>query len=384
MDKKVQYAQGIVSLQISVNSSNGEECCVVVRDPKLAEREDGYMWAGGYFFPSGNMYRAVEHIQNMQTGALLEEGSLSLRQIVYSRTLKGHWIANHAFTARAKPLEEWKKPEIEGYEVFLVEKSSLVGEPKIVKVVRGEERKNSFNWRINDGRHLAGIVFREKMYCKTADSYFSKIPVVDTLTEDAFNLPHGYGLNIGSLIVPHIYKGKKGLVFILNKDSDKFGLIGGKVESLEGIESGNIDLLSCVFSEAKEETGVDFLPTSIVGCAMTPITAVRPNYPLEKGGVNSIINTCILAKPLNPRQLDEAIRENKPRESGKIEGIYHIPNEDLESVLSLGMRTPDMSCLLRNYLSGVPSLRANLEGIVVIDNKDNRFSRGGGSETILV
>src|SRR3989344_6824382 len=81
MDKKVQYAQGIVSLQISVNSSDGKECCVVVRDPQLAKKEDGYMWAGGYFFPSGNMYRAVEHIQNMQTGALLEEGSLSLRQI---------------------------------------------------------------------------------------------------------------------------------------------------------------------------------------------------------------------------------------------------------------------------------------------------------------
>ena len=86
----------------------GKDYYVFVRDPeKITEGVDGYTWPGGFFFPSGNFVETLDRTQKEEVGASLIKDSIRLRQVFYSRTKSGRWIANCAFSAETKPIETW-------------------------------------------------------------------------------------------------------------------------------------------------------------------------------------------------------------------------------------------------------------------------------------
>lgn len=369
-----KYAKAILSAQIAVEY-NGIPCHVVVWDPELAATNPGYTWPGGYFIPSGNMKHAVNMAQKSDSGFVLKDEDFQLKRIVYSRTKKhGHWIANHTFFARAQSIENILKPECKDIGVALVETSSLVGRPRIIKHIYGEAHE--FDWSINDGPCIAESVFKEHLYSLMGKSFLPEIPTVNVPNSTESQMPFSFGLTVGSIILPHNYKGKSGYVCIKNNDSDNYSLIGGKVETLEGAHSRNIDTVTCIMKEAGEEIGVQLYGRSIVGCALTPWDYIFPDDvgKVKSGERNSLVNTCIHARPFNPGLLDEAIENPdkfiSKREKKKIRGIYFIPEEAFYHIVNFGlMRTPDMAPLARQCLIGSHTDRPNLESIALADNK---------------
>jgi len=370
-----KYAHGIISVQLGINHKS-RDCQVLVIDPKIKE---GYSWIGGFFRANGNLYDAVEESVMFETGAKIRRGSLKLTRIVYSRTaVNNRWIANHCFSARATPIEEWESPGNKDFSVGLFETNSFSGEtPVEIEHIRGRILDGGFKWAINDGNFIGKMAACDYLhrgeYCHGA---FSAIPVVNVSGEGK-TMPYGFGLNVGSVIIPHTFKGKRGRVVIKNRDSEHYANVGGKVEVFRGIESANIDVHSCIAREASEEIGVGLHAVSIVGVSCTPWSYLFPNDDVQPGGLNCVLDTCIRARPVNPKQLDEVIENNiiPVEEKEKIEGIYFIPRDEYILLLNQGkMRTPDMIPLARQEFCYPPSQRPSLEGIVVL--KDEEYSAG--------
>src|SRR3989344_2051827 len=158
---ETQYTEAIISLQVSVEHE-GRLCHIVNYDPELrGDVKRGFIWPGGHYYASGNLQEAAEHIFRIKTGAKLKEPP-KLRKIIYSQAPRGNYLANHAFSAVAEPIETWENPEIKSeYSVFLVETNSLVGAPRIIHRVHGNSEENNFDWGINDGPCLAEVAFKQ-------------------------------------------------------------------------------------------------------------------------------------------------------------------------------------------------------------------------------
>lgn len=369
-----KYAQGVISVQLGVNQRS-RDCQVLVIDPK---RREGYSWIGGLFRAKGNLYDSVEEAINFQTGAKMKLGSLRLKRIVYSRTaVNNRWIANHCFSARALPVEEWGLPGNGDFSVGLFETSSFFEEPKEIDHISGAGLGRGFRWSINDGMFIGKMASCDYLHRgEYGVGAYPDIPLVSVHGEGK-EMPSGLGLNVGSVIIPHTYRGKRGRVVVKNRDSKDYANIGGKVEVFEGIGSSNIDVHSCIVKEASEEIGVDLHAVSIVGVACTPWSFISQDCDVKAGEINSILDTCIRARPVNPKRLDEVIEGNliPLKEREKIEGIYFLSNDEYESVLKSGsMRTPDMVPLARQEFFNPPSQRPSLESVVVL--KEEEYSAG--------
>lgn len=369
-----KYAQGVVSVQLGVNYKS-RDCQVLIIDPK---REEGYSWAGGLFRANGNLNDTVEDVVLRRTGVKIKSGTLKLKRIVYSRTaVNNRWIANHCFSARALPVEEWDRCDGD-FSAGLFETSSFFdSSPREVLHVYGKKLRGDFRWAINDGRFIGKMAASDYLHMgEHGCGAFSSIPVVNVSGEGK-KMPSGVGLNVGSVIIPHTYKGVRGRVVIKNRDSKYFANVGGKVEVFRDVESSNIDVHSCIVAEAGEEIGVPLYAVSIVGVACTPWSYILPEADVKPGHINSILNTGIRARPINPRRLDETIEKNKipASELEKIEGIYFLSNDEYIAVLKAGMmRTPDMVPLARQEFFNAPSQRPSLESIVVL--QDSEYAAG--------
>lgn len=362
------YTKGVVSVQASV-LYEGKPHHVLIRDP---ERPHGLSWPGGYFFPTGDLRTSAADIVQRETGIPVDAAQLRMNGIIYSLTkVHKHWIGNCFFSVRAPPVETWRRPE-EGYETFLVPTDSLQ-DPQHVIAIHGQ-RPTKFEWSITDGPVIARLMHTiSRNYTGGAERrYFKEIPVIP-IPVPATRMPFGYGMGVASFQLAHTYKGKEGFVYIKNEDDPtKNAVIGGKIESLGGVDSRNLDAISCMLEEGQQEIGVETIARSIIGCALTPLDAFHPNPKREENGRNSILNTCFLAAPRNPRQLDDALENpDQYKERGKVEGIYFLPTDEYRAMLEEGnMRTPDMAPLGLAYLNGCPSRRPNLEQIMVVPSQD--------------
>jgi hypothetical protein len=374
METTDKYAKGIVSLQMTVEHE-GVPCFVLVRDPKLNK---GYMFPGGYFFPAWNISDAAEEIQGFVTGAKLYSRP-SLRKILYSRTqTHGHWIANHAFSARAKPVEEWEEPTDREFEVSLFDIRSFHATPRKVATVfpRDSDKDDEFRWTINDGPYLTRMAVAEYYSNSQGKRGLEQIPTVTVPIKNKGILPNtqGYGINIGNVVLTHTYKGEDGYVYIINSDSLHPALIGGKVENLRDVHSNNVDVHSCIVSESGGEIGVNLHALSVIGTALTPIgvldSDVRPRE-IDRNDkiVHSLITTSVLARAANPAQLTDAIDhpEKYISERDKIRGIYFMNRAEFATVIASGeMRTPDMIPLALQAFNGSQAERPNLESIALL------------------
>ena len=368
-----KYAQGIISVQLNLNYE-GKNTHVLIMDPR---RREGYSWIGGLFRPSGDLISSAEELVKFQTGAEVEKDSLKLKRIVYSRTSVNHrYIANYTFFGNALPLEQWNPPQNQEFHTALFETESLATTPKRVSNLHGKSPNGKFEWAINDGGFIAKMAACTYQHIREEGiEAFRDIPVINVPYEGKSRMPPGVGLNVGSVIIPHTYKGKRGRVVIKNTDSYKYANIGGKVEVLNDEHSANVDIHSCIMQEASEEIGVNLHATSIVGSASTPLDKVVNDPEVTTGDFTSILNTCIRARPVNPKQLDDAIahpeRYIPESERDQIKGIYFLDNENYISLLTKGkMRTPDMVPLARQEFYNPPSQRPSLESIVVLKEED--------------
>lgn len=364
MTNTKEYAQGIVSVH-AIASYNGKRGFVFIKDPK---RPEGYSWPGGFFKPTGNLLRDVRNVFTAETGIPINgEDYARLKHIVYSRTrVNNRWVANHNFFASVDNNPNfWKKPIDEKFEVVLVDPDSLrvnPYSPKIVETVFGPKRVGDFRWAINDGPFLAR---RVSLDTSRDGRYFSEIPVAKVYLDGSFSTraPAGLAMNVASCSIIHDYQGKSGHVFIKNMDSPHLAVVGGKVES----SALNIDVISAAVQEGSEEIGVRLQPLSIIGVALTPLDWVKKDAQMYEGGITSVLNTRFLVRPLNPEQMDDAIKHPARyiSEPDKIKGIYFIPDEELDDALKDGMRTPDMARLMDLEFWETPSRRPNLEGIAL-------------------
>jgi hypothetical protein len=307
--------------------------------------------------------------------------------IISSLGLNGIWVGNHAFTAKARPIEDWEDAA-KGFEVILVRTDSLKGQLEKVATISGKERKTKPQWAINDGQYVGWTIAKEQEFARMGLHYLQEIPVVAVPTKCKSRMGQGFALNVGNVILPHTYKGKRGYVCIENFDREGKALMGGKVEGMTDAASTNIDASSCVIAEAAQEIGVPLRGISIIGCALTPLDLLHSNADKRKDHMNSILTTSILAAPVNLKQLDEAIEHPEKfipgEEKEKIKGIYFYTKCEWDDLLKYGkMRTPDMIPLARQEQMGSPALRPSLESIVVLDTKPKFASNGAISEAYI-
>lgn len=370
-----KYAEGVISVQIRARY-RGKEGHILAVHP---DRPEGWSWVGGEFPATGSFHSAIEQIVEQQTGASILLKGIQMKKMAYSFSpYQNKWIVNSCFFVDSNPLEDWSPPQNRNFRVALFDTRSFGNFPDAMPEKIYEHHGHgdeTFRWGINDGGYIGKRVasIRNEIEKEGRDPMYD-LPFVNIKLPRQSNLGWGHGLNVGSVVIPHSYKDKRGRVLIKNRDSEYLANVGGKVEIPKGRNSDNADVVGCVLTEAGEEIGVSLRGVSIVGTSITPwdlAPSNNSNMPKPPEGINSILNTCIRARAIFPDQLDEAI-ENPQKfipeeEKEKIEGIYFLPNAEYQELLSLGrMRTRDMIPLSEKEYFGCPVDRPSLESIDVV------------------
>jgi hypothetical protein len=113
-------------------------------------------------------------------------------------------------------------------------------------------------------------------------------------------------------------------------------------------------------AEGAEELGVDIRPTGIICCAHTALDA-KNNGTENYVGIDNIAFT---AEPINPRQVEEALKNPQRHLEEKMEGYVVVNiNEFRDMVDRNELRMPDMAPIGREFYKTSPGQKLPLTHI---------------------
>ena len=171
----------------------------------------------------------------------------------------------------------------------------------------------------------------------------------------------GCGLGVSSMML--VYRPEpdqeEKVILLRRKGDDYPGYAGGKIETPKDANSKNLDPVSCCVREGAEEFGFDIEPLGLIGVACTPIDMPSEDYH------NSIVSYAFLARPVNPLQVKEALKNPREYLESKMENYVVESLREHRDRISRGeLRMPDMMEVGKTFFKGTPGDRIPLNHII--------------------
>lgn len=314
-----------------------------------------------------NLENSAREIFEEQTGLKVVQ-NLGLRSVVPARSRHdGKWIFRNIFVGVVDGTPADKR---DGRKVYLADAGSGVNSGESFAYPLGNSRnKVPLEWVTKENHVIADLAtnmihnFDWKNYNTNWMDRISCLEVEPQTTSESREL--GCGLAVSSMML--VYRPKPSEeehVIMLKLKNDKYGKSfpgygGGKIEIPKDFNSKNLDPISCCIREGAEEFGFDIYPLSLIGVACTPIDMPSEQYH------NSIVTYAFLARPVNPLQVEDALKNPRTYLEDKMENyVVESLREHRDRISRKELRMPDMLKVGEEFFKTTPRDKIVLSQIV--------------------